>query len=96
MYARMVRFTVEPGMRSMAETLIEGANTLYNALKGFKHVTYFGDVAAGEYGAFSLWESKEDAEDAAIALNPKLEEALNGVSKGPPTFQLFEVIEPKA
>ncbi len=96
MYARMVRFTVEPGTRSIVETLVEGANTLYNALKGFKHVTYFGDEAAGEYGAFSLWESKEDAEDAAIALNSKLGEALDGVIKGPPTMQLFEVIEPKA
>ena len=99
MYARMVRFTVEPGMRSMAETLIEGANTLYNALKGFKHVTYFGDEAVGEYGAFSLWESAAysgQKEDAAITLNPKLEETLDGVSKGPPIIQLFEFIEPKA
>ena len=96
MYARMVQFAVESGMRSMAKTLIGGANTLYNNLKGFKHVTYFGDEAVGEYGAFSLWESKEDAEDADIALNPKLEEALDGVSNGPPKSQLFEVIEPKA
>ena len=31
MYARMVIFKLGPGMRTVAQTLIEGANVLYNA-----------------------------------------------------------------
>ncbi len=96
MYARMVIFNLGPGMRTMAQTLTEGANVLYNAQKGFKDMTYFGDEGAGEYGSFSIWESKEDAEAAARAVNPKIEEAMIGVSLGPPRFRLFEVFKPNA
>ena len=64
--------------------------------KGFKRVTFFGDETVGEYGSLSLWESKEDAEAAAAVIGPKLQQAVSGIAKEPPTRRFFEVYEPKA
>lgn len=66
------------------------------ARKGFKNVTFFLDEAAGEYGALTLYETKSDAEAAAAALYPQLQEVLGGIIKGPPTLRQFEVYEPRA
>ncbi len=96
MYARLVLFTLGPGTRSTAEKLDDQFAALLRARKGFKSVTFLADDTVGEYGAFVLWESKEDAEAAFEALNPQLEKALTGIVKGPPTTRLFEVVEPKA
>ncbi|MFQ5914063.1 MAG: hypothetical protein ACE5JS_12840 [Nitrospinota bacterium] len=96
MFARLTLFTLGPGTRSTAEKLAGQFDPLFKTQKGFKGITFIGDDAVGEYGGLSLWESKEAAEAAASALNPKLQEALSGIVKGPPTLRLFEVFEPKA
>ncbi len=83
-------------MRSTAEKVAEEMNSKVKARKGFKNVNFLGDDEAGEYGAFVLWETKEDAEAGKEALFPVLQNALSGVAKSPPTLKLFEVIEPKA
>ncbi len=96
MYARLTLFTLGPGMRSTAEKIIAEMNPKVKARKGFKSINFLGDDEAGEYGAFILWETKEDAEAAKEALFPILQSRLTGIAKGPPTLKLFEVIEPKA
>ncbi len=65
-------------------------------MKGFKRITFFGAEAVGEYGSLSLWESRGDVEAAAKVLSPKLEQAVSGIAKEPPTRRFFEVYEPKA
>ncbi len=96
MYARLTLFTLGPGMRSTAEKLQVEILPVFKAQKGFKGITFLGDDATGEYGGFSLWESKEDAEATLAAINPKTRESLRGVVKGEPSTRLFEVYEPKA
>ena len=54
------------------------------------------DDATGEYGSFSVWESKEDAEAANAVIAPRLQQALTGLLQGPPNRWLFEVLEPKS
>ncbi len=95
MYARLVLFTLGPGMRSTAEKVVNEMSPRVKAQKGFKNVNFLGDDEAGEYGAFVLWETKEDAEAGKEALFPVLQNALSGIAKGPPTLKLFEVYEPK-
>jgi len=41
------------------------------SLKGFRGVTFVMDDANGDYGSFSLWESREDAEAATAAIAPR-------------------------
>ena len=96
MYARLVLFTLGPGMRSTAEEIADEMGPKVKARKGFKSVNFLSDDEAGEYGAFILWETKQDAEDAKEALFPILQSKLTGIVKGPPTRKTFEVMEPKA
>jgi len=96
MYAQLVILHLEPGMLSTAEKLADQFAPVLKAQKGFKKVTFFGDDAKGDYGSFSLWESKEDAEAEAEAVRPQLEQAVSGIAKVPPTRRFFEVYEPKA
>jgi quinol monooxygenase YgiN len=96
MYARLVMFTLGPGTRPTGEKLAEQFAPALRAMKGFKSVTFFLDDTVGEYGAFVLWESKEDAEAAIAVLDLQLQQALTGIVQGPPTLGLFEVYEPKA
>ncbi len=95
MYARLVLFTLGPGMRSTAEKIVEEMSPRVKARNGFNSVSFLGDDEVGEYGAFVLWETREDAEAGKEALLPILQNALSGIAKGPPTLKLFEVIKPK-
>lgn len=96
MYAQLVILHLGPGMRSTAEKLADQFAPVIEAQKGFKKITWFGDEAEGDYGTFSLWESREDAEAEAEAVRPQFEQAVSGIAKGPPTRRFFEVYEPKA
>jgi heme-degrading monooxygenase HmoA len=82
-------------MRSAAEEILEEMSPRVKARNGFRSVNFLSDDEAGEYGAFVLWETKEDAEVAKEALLPILQSKLTGIAKSPPTIRLFEVIEPK-
>ena len=95
MYAQLVMLTIGPGMRSTGEKLADQFASALKSLKGFISITFFGDVEVGEYASLSLWESKEDAEAAAAATGPKLEQAVSGIVKEQPTRRFFEVYEPK-
>jgi len=94
MYARLVMFTLGQANVCPAEKLADQFASAFKTLKGFKSATFFGDNTVGEYGCLNLWESKEDAEAAGTVLRPKMEQALSGIAKGPPTVRLFEVYEP--
>ncbi len=96
MYAQLVMLTLGPGTRSAGEKLADQFAPALRALKGFKGVTFFGDEIVGEYASLSIWESKEDVEAAAAVLGPKLEQAVSGIAKAPPTRRFFEVYETKA
>jgi len=91
MYALLTMFTLGPGMRSTAEKLLEQFAPAIRSMKGFKSATFVGDDATGEYGALSLWETKEDAEASLAATGPELEKALSGIVKGPPKRGVYEV-----
>jgi len=96
MYASMLNLNLGPGMRSAGEQLADQSSPILKTLKGFKGVTFFADVEAGEYMSLSLWETKEDAEAGAAISGPKLREAAGNILKGSPTRRFFEVYEPKA
>ena len=96
MKARLTLFTLGPGTRSKAESLADEMIPKVKAQKGFKDISFLSDAETGEYGAFVLWESKEDAEAAKEALVPLLLSKIGGMVKSPPSIKLFEVYEPKA
>ena len=100
MYLRLNMFSVGSGQRSEFERLADRFAPIFKAQKGFQSVTFFeADAAAGEYGSFSLWETREDAEAADGALMPQLQQAMREAGlqmRGTPIRRIGEVFEPKA
>ena len=93
MYARLVIFKLAPGDDSTIRALAE-VDPLYQAQTGFQALYVLADDARGEYGSFSVWETKDDAEAANAAIAPQLQRALAGRLQGEPNRWFFEVIEP--
>jgi hypothetical protein len=54
---------------------------------------------AGEYGSFSLWDTREAAEAADAALMPQLQQAMGGAGlqmRGTPIRRIGKGYEPQA
>ncbi len=100
MYVRLNMFSVGSGQRAEFERLADRFAPIFRAQRGFKRVTFVeADAAAGEYGSFSLWDIREDAEAADTALMPQLQQAVGGAGlqmRGTPIRRIGEGYEPKA
>jgi heme-degrading monooxygenase HmoA len=95
MYARLVIFNVDPSLRTTIEQLVDQFDSLYRAQAGFQNLFMFGDEHTGEYGSFSVWESRAAADAANAVIAPQLQQALTDKLQGPPSRWFFEVLEPK-
>jgi heme-degrading monooxygenase HmoA len=91
MYARFSVVSVGPGMRPRMEALADQLASRFQSLPGFRSVTFLMDDATGDYGSFSLWDSREAAEAASAAVSPHVAR----IFKGMLTPWIFEVYEPK-
>ena len=91
MYARFSVISTSPGMRPKMEKLADRLAADLKTLKGFRGVTFVMDERSGDYGSFSLWDSKEDAEAASAAISPRVAKIFQGML----TPWIFEVYEPK-
>jgi heme-degrading monooxygenase HmoA len=100
MYIRLNMSSVGSGKRSAFERLADRFAPIFRAQKGFKSVTFFeADTAVGEYGSYSIWETREDAEAAYATLMPQLQQAVGGAGmqmRGTPIRRIGEGYEPKA
>lgn len=92
MYARLVEFKMAPGKWAEAQPFAIAAKPIIAAHDGCESVTVFGDDTDGAYGIFVLWDSKEHADSAAMAVRPKLNELLSGLAEGELKPRLFEVL----
>jgi hypothetical protein len=91
-YARLLRFSLGPGKRALAEAITDEIAPLIAAQPGCEGVTVFGDDADGDYGIFVLWDSAEHANTAAGIVPPKLDEHFAGNVTSTPEARLFEVL----
>ena len=94
MFVRLVTFKFGEGGGPKASALAGDLGPAISDQKGCKGVTFFGDESEGEYGLFVLWESREEADDAATVIGPRLQQHMAGNVQGPPSIRLYEVIEP--
>ena len=92
MYARLVRFSLEPGNETKAQELAEELAPIISLQPGCQAVTVFGDHGEGDYGIYVLWDTQEHADNAAGVVRPRLNEHLAGSAKAPPETRLFEVL----
>ena len=91
MYARFSVISTGPGMRPKMEKLADRLAADLRTLKGFRSVTFVMDERSGDYGSFSLWDTKEDAEAASAAIRPQVAKMYKGLLSP----WIFEVYEPK-
>lgn len=96
MYARYYTFKSHPGSRSEVEALADQVFVFMKSLKGFVSAHFLVSEDGNEYGSFSLWESRQDAESAGESIRPKTVEVLGKLAAEPPTQRIFEVYKPKA
>ena len=92
MYARLVRFSLGPGKRDVAQKLADDLSPQIAAMPGCKSVTVFGDESDGQCGIFVLWDSEANANAAAQVIRPQLEQHLAGHAQVAPEARLFEVL----
>ena len=92
MYARLVRFSLVPGKRGVAQAVADDVAPVIAAQPGCKGVTVFGDDSDGQYGLFVLWDSEADANAAVAVIRPKLDAHLAGSLQGALEHRLFEVL----
>ena len=92
MLARLMRYSIGPGQRAVAQALADDLAPLIAAQPGCHSVTIFGDDTDGECGIFVLWDSQENADAAARIVRPKLDAHLAGHIQKPPEARLFEVL----
>ena len=94
MYARLVMFNPGPNpqVRGRLESAAQQAVAVMRHENGFKSFMGLFDEVTGQFGALSLWETREDAETAGAALAPLVRQVT--AAAGPPTIlQVFEVVE---
>jgi len=96
MYARLIKMNLGPNDRAVAESLADAAAKLYRASPGFKSIAFIVNEPAGEYGSFSVWESKEAVEAASAKVQPLIKDKVGALLKNPPVVTAFEVYEPKS
>ncbi len=95
MYARHFVFKAKSGMRPEVEALADQAFGLMKSLDGFISVHFLISEDETEFGSFSLWESKNDAEAAAKSIRSKTSGSLNDLAVELPAPRLYEVYKPK-
>ena len=92
MFARFVRFSIDPGNEAAAQELASELGPLIAVQPGCQAVSVFGDHTDGEYGIYVLWDSQENADAAAGLVRPRLNEHLAGIAKTPPETRLFGIL----
>ena len=90
--------TVEmgPGMRAVGIALAERWTAAVATLPGFVNVTFFCDEDVGRYGYFSVWKTREAAENATDAAGPQAWEALLEHALERPVVRVYEIYQSKA
>ncbi len=96
MYARNFTFKSTAENRKMIEKMADDIYGYTKSLPGFVSATYTVSEDDSEYGSFTLWQSKEDAEAAGAAIREKVMPRLEGIVTAPPVISVMEVYEPKS
>lgn len=81
-----------PGKFEKAQVIADELAPRIADQPGCALVKVFGDESDGECGIFVLWESQDDANQAASIMRPVLDEHLAGNVQGPPDTRLFPVL----
>lgn len=92
MYVRLVRFTLAPGSRAVAEAIAREVAPQIAQQEGNQGVEVYGDDNLSEYGLIVRWDTHEHADEAAGFIGPQLSQHLGGAIQGELQHHVFEII----
>ena len=95
MYARYFSFKSTAENRAAIENLADEIYQQTVAMPGFISATYVVSDDETDYGSFSVWQSREEAETAGEAIRELVTPVLQGLVTAPPQVSVMEVYEPK-
>jgi heme-degrading monooxygenase HmoA len=95
-YVTIGTLTLSPGMRALAEGIADQGESTFRQMPGNISVTFFLNEETNVYGAVSIWESREAAEQADAALTPPFEQAFGDALQGNITTNIYEIYEPNS
>jgi heme-degrading monooxygenase HmoA len=93
MFARLVMLTLEPGNLPATVKMAEEHAPILRRLPGFRSLTFLHNDERCEYGSFSVWDTREDAEAVSGVAELQVREAFMKVMKGRPSVRIFEVYD---
>jgi heme-degrading monooxygenase HmoA len=94
MYACLTTIRLSAGMRASMEQRADRSAPLYRDMQGFRSVTYLIDETTNEYGSFSVWDSRADAEAAGATTRARMTQSVSASAQEPPVSRVFEIYEP--
>lgn len=86
---------LKPGSRPAAEQIVDQGAPAMAQQPGFERVVFFVDEASNDYGAVSIWDSLEAAEQADTAVTPQFQHAFGDLLVGPIETRIYEIYEHK-
>ena len=95
MYARYFTFEAKKESRKYIEEMADEIYRYTKTLKCFVSATYTVSEDETEYGSFTVWETKGDAEAAGASIREKIMPKLEGILTAPPSISIVEVYDPK-
>ena len=95
MYVRHFTFKSGPEHRAAIENMADRVYVFSKTLSGFVSATYMVSEDETEYGSLTLWQSREEAEQAGAAIREMVTPELEGKVTAPPETKVMMVYEPK-
>lgn len=92
MYLRSTNVLLKPSHRHSSEKIWEYFNEIFKKQKGFKTVYFGTNDEIGASIAITVWETKEDADEATQKVFPLLQKEFGEYIKGAAT-QVYEIVE---
>jgi len=96
MFARLVKVRMRPGSRYLAERLAGRWTAGVATLPGFVSVSFFLDDELGEYGYYSVWQTRAAAHDVIDEMGEQVADALAEVALGETEVRIYGVYTPPA
>jgi heme-degrading monooxygenase HmoA len=94
-YMTIGKLTITAGNRAAAERIADQGVAAFEQQAGFENVTFYLDEDRSEYGAVSIWTSREAAERANAELTPAFEQAFGDLMRGSIETHVYEIYEPQ-
>lgn len=92
MHAQLTTFIVGAESRERAGQAAGAARSAASTQAGFVDISFFYDERTNEFGSYSRWESKEQADTAGKALTKAVEDSLGEALKDQVLNRTVELI----